>query len=284
MKSIEFLKKIINNNGPESCDYNLIDEICAKNPELLKTIKTSELDFLNSTESIMGHIFQKPFGYAGDFQIIDRIYTKDKSVQYYKWDNYSLENTAAIAVRNRKEYFKSMLTGLSKVKKHAKILDIASGPLRDVYEFLNQNQNQNFTFQCVDLDPKSIEYAKNLNIKNLSRIEFINKNILRFQTNEKFDLVWSAGLFDYFSDKVFVSILHRMKNWLKSDGEIIIGNFNQDNNPSRNFMEIIGEWYLHHRTEEELINLAILAGFSRSQINVGREPENVNLFLHIKAE
>ena len=69
---------------------------------------------------------------------------------------------------------------------------------------------------------------------------------------------------------------------MSENGEIIIGNFNQANNPSRNYMEIIGEWYLNHRTDEELMSLAIKAGFNKENIRVGSENENVNLFLHLK--
>lgn len=32
----------------------------------------------------MGHIRTKPYGYAGDFHIIDRIYTNDTLVEFSK--------------------------------------------------------------------------------------------------------------------------------------------------------------------------------------------------------
>lgn len=131
------------------------------------------------------------------------------------------------------------------------------------------------------MDPKAIEYAKTLTEQFLDKINFINKNIFRFQTDQKFDMIWSAGLFDYFNDKAFVSLLRRFKEWIKPCGEIIIGNFNEDHNPSRDYMEIFGEWYLNHRTESQLAELAIEAGYSEKNISIGREPENVNLFLHI---
>ena len=75
-----------------------------------------------------------------------------------------------------------------------------------------------------------------------------------------------------------------MKNWILPDGEIIIGNFNEANNPSRGYMEIFGEWFLHHRTEDDLRSLAEKAGFKDTQIKIGKEDEDVNLFLHLKIE
>ena len=47
-------------------------------------------------------------------------------------------------------------------------------------------------------------------------------------------------------------------------------------------MEIFGDWYLTYRTECELISLAKKAEFSLNNIRIGIEPEQVNLFLHIK--
>ena len=64
-------------------------------------------------------------------------------------------------------------------------------------------------------------------------------------------------------------------------GEIIIGNFNNEN-PSRDYMEMVGDWMLTHRSENELIALAVKAGAKPTKVWVGQEPEGINLFLHIK--
>ncbi|MEO1713093.1 MAG: class I SAM-dependent methyltransferase, partial [Bacteroidota bacterium] len=66
--------------------------------------------------------------------------------------------------------------------------------------------------------------------------------------------------------------------------KIIIGNFNELHNPSRTYMEIFGDWYLVHRTKEDLLRLGKAAGFKVDQMVVGQEEEGVNLFLHIKAD
>ncbi len=162
------------------------------------------------------------------------------------------------------------------------MLNIASGPARDLYEYYKESKNNFVKCTCIEMDAEAIKHAKRLNKDYLKSIEFINKNIFRFNTDNKYDLIWSAGLFDYFDDKAFILLLSRFRKWLKPGGEIIIGNFNENHNPSRVFMELFGEWYLNHRTEEQLINLAIDAGFKKEKIKVEREPENVNLFLRIK--
>jgi cyclopropane fatty-acyl-phospholipid synthase-like methyltransferase len=132
------------------------------------------------------------------------------------------------------------------------------------------------------MDEHAIKHAKALNRNHLNKIEFVHKNIFKHQEEAKFDLIWSAGLFDYFDDKAFVMILKKMKGWLNPTGEIIIGNFNESHNPSRNYMEILGDWHLHHRTTSQLTELAKEAGFTTNSLRIGEEKENVNLFLHAK--
>ncbi|MBU1012355.1 MAG: class I SAM-dependent methyltransferase [Bacteroidetes bacterium] len=240
-------------------------------------------DFVKNT--VQGHGLSKPFGYAGDYLMIDKIYTYHKSdkPEYAIWDEYLHQQSAPIAVRNRKEYFKNVIEKKMTDYTTLKLLDVASGPARDLYEVYSKLPlNKTIHTTCIEMDENAIFFAKGLNHEFLNSIKFVHKNIFKHRESEKYDLIWSAGLFDYFSDKAFLMVLGKFKEWLKVGGEIIIGNFNEDYNPSRDYMEIFGDWYLNHRTEEQLFKLAIFAGFKGRQIRIGKEPENVNLFLHIR--
>lgn len=239
-------------------------------------------DFLKNT--IQGHSFLKPYGYAGDFLMIDKIYTKTVSnkKEFVIWDKYAHQTSATIAVRNRKTFFKEKMHQKIKNDGILNLLNVASGPARDLFELYSEiNSASLLKTTCVDMDENAVKYASELNKQFLDSITFIKKNIFRFQTDDKFDIIWSAGLFDYFDERAFVLLLKRFKTWLKPKGDIIIGNFNENNNPSRNFMELFGEWTLNHRSEEQLIELAKKAGFLENQISIDRESENVNLFLRI---
>jgi extracellular factor (EF) 3-hydroxypalmitic acid methyl ester biosynthesis protein len=113
------------------------------------------------------------------------------------------------------------------------------------------------------------------------RITFTRANALRFRTTKKYDLVWSAGLFGYFDDRRFVFLLKRLLGFVACGGELVIGNFS-DENPTPCIMEIPGDWNLHHRNEARLRRLAESSGIGAQAISVGREPEGVNLFLQIR--
>ncbi|MEB0262566.1 MULTISPECIES: class I SAM-dependent methyltransferase [unclassified Mucilaginibacter] len=286
---LERITKIISQEGPTVEEFG---EFTIVVNELVRQISENKLshaqlqnlknncEFLKDERSIMGHILTKPYGYAGDFHIIDRIYTQDTSAKFSKWDRYSLSNSAAQAVRNRKDYFKEKV--MHSLKEGESLLNIASGPARDLYELYNENPILDIKTTCVEMDEKAISYARVLNKHYLDKITFIQKSIFRFNTENKFNIIWSAGLFDYFDNKAFIMLLKKFKEWLKNDGEIIIGNFNENHNPSRAYMEFFGDWYLNHRTEEQIYHLARQAGYDQLNITVGREPENVNLFLHLR--
>lgn len=292
--AFQILKKIIDKGGPKEEEYqdlessistlaNLSTDTTLLEKEISPLIDSC--DFLASRNSVMGHIRTKPYGYAGDFEIIERIYQEEiKKEEFRLWDIYSLKHPAASAVRNRKKYFKKEIVNKLSENSDLKLLNVASGPGRDLFEIYEAlRSNQKITTTCVEMDNNAIQYAKTLNEKYKDQITFIHKNIFRFNSDERYDLIWSAGLFDYFfEDKVFEKLLKVFGQWLEPGGEIIIGNFNSEHNPSRQFMEIFGDWHLNHRSEADLMRIAYNAGFRNSQVSVGREPENINLFLHIK--
>ncbi len=239
-------------------------------------------DFLENT--LHGMALLKKYGYAGDFLMIDKIYTGNTSGNtfFQSWDDYFQNHAAPRAVRNRKEFFKKMMQRKLALNKDVRLLNVASGPSRDLLELYSSLATpKQLKTTCVEMDKHAIEYSGKLLGDYAPHIEFINRNIFKFETEDKFDIIWSAGLFDYFDDKAFVFILKRFKTWVAPQGEIIIGNFNSMHNPTRNYMELFGEWYLHHRSSEELILLAQEAGFDESQVSVGCENEKVNLFLRI---
>lgn len=270
--------------GPEVQDYNFLNEFFnkeyAKGPhkflEQFADIR-KRVDAFSSAKSIAGFCYLQPYGYAGDFQLIDRLYTNykgpGKAIQ--RWDDFAQSQPAAQAVRNRKAYFINLLqTG-----KPNKVLNIASGPCRDIKEYYDNNQDAATAIDCVELDGRAIQYAQHL-LNNDARVTFMQQNILLYRATGKYKLVWSAGLFDYFSDNLFVRVLRKLLACVEPGGKLVIGNFSEEN-PNRAFMEGGMNWFLHHRSPEQLVDLAKQAGAASWSPFVEQEPEGVNLFLHL---
>ena len=289
----------VKRGGPEPTDYdefNLwLHQIAGEVEEgqvasqTLKDFQEAFGDAL-SVQTLQGISLTKPRGYAGDFEVIDRVYQRSLTTNpdLIKWDNYFLNTRAARAVRNRKDYFINLINSLveSETRDQVQILNVASGPARDVFEFLTQHkegphQYKNVQFDCVEFDEVAILYARTLCFELLEHVTFLKANAFRFNTEKRFPLVWSAGLFDYLDDRRFKFLLTRLYEFVEEGGELVIGNFSDDN-PSRPYMEIMMDWRLHHRGPDVLKQLAIDSGVEASKIRIGNEPEGINLFIHLR--
>ncbi len=281
----EYIKDIFQKDGPDKEDYldffSLVNQIEVEDIEDFRKLISPILN----QNSLFGFSYTKPFGYSGDFFIIEKIYQRyvNPDMKYRKWDVFLHSAHAVIAVVNRKtlaiEIFENLNSKAVGLQKNVMIL--GSGPVSETFEFFEKNPDSTLVFDMLDMDKRAIAYAKNKNRKYLDRMTFHNRNVIRYTPEMKYDLIWSAGLFDYFKGKHFVFLLKKYYEYLNEGGELIIGNFNTEN-PSRRAMEIMGDWFLYHRSPDELKNFALQAGVDESKIDVFQEPLGVNLFLRVK--
>lgn len=281
----DYIEDIFLKNGPDEEDYldffSLVNQIKVEGIEDFRKLISPILN----PNSLFGFSYTKPFGYSGDFFIIEKIYQRyvNPDIKYRKWDLFLHSAHAVIAVVNRKtlaiEIFENLNSKAIGLKKDVMIL--GSGPVTETFEFFEKNPDSTLVFDMLDMDKRAIAYAKNKNRKYLDRMTFHNRNVIRYTPEKKYDLIWSAGLFDYFKGKHFVYLLKKYYEYLNAGGELIIGNFNTEN-PSRRAMEIMGDWFLYHRSPDELKEFAIQAGVDKSKIDVFQEPLGVNLFLRVR--
>jgi len=187
------------------------------------------------------------------------------------------------AVRNRKTYFKELVDRHYARACPLSVLDIASGSGRSIFEWLCANPNAAAQIDCIEIDAGAIQYAKALNRPFLDRVTFTQKNALIYRPNKKYDLIWAAGIFDYFTDSVFTRLLKRFVAAVAPGGELVIGNFS-DKNPSWPYLELMGDWELQHRGTAKLRALGCEAGIAEERMHIGMEAEGVNLFMHISAD
>lgn len=285
MAQVDFLQELVIKGGPDIEDYDrLIDLVNGLDKEQYPAFREAIAPALNEN-SIQGWTYTKPFGYAGDFINIEKIYRQHVSPNflYRNWDRFYHIQHAARAVRNRKEFFKEVAATLEARDDRPKnVLILGSGPATDLFEYLESCPDSRMHFDLIDWDQKAIDYATEKNRAHLGRITFHKLNILRYRTHKFYDLIWSAGLFDYFREKHFVYLVQKFEQLLAEGGEMVIGNFSKAN-PTRRLMEAFGEWYLIHRSEYELMKLSVDAGVSEENISIDREPLGINLFLRIRA-
>jgi extracellular factor (EF) 3-hydroxypalmitic acid methyl ester biosynthesis protein len=240
----------------------------------------------------------KPLGYAGDFEMMNIIYRNE-----YVGDSlfgkclhaYWLNHSEAKAVRNRSRYLYGVLLHLIRMAAGApmKIGSIACGPAREVQMIVESSDQQGLDlsgceFHLVDQDIKALKHAheKLWEIAKVAnspvKLKFINKSIknviARGLEERDFDLLYSAGLFDYFSDPVAQLAAKALFEHLTPGGRLIIGNFDESA-PNQFGMRLALDWSLINRSREDLRRLF---GNLGGDLSIEQEPEGVNLFCVIR--
>ncbi len=291
-KQVHWNKNFVQKSNTTKADWQQFDLLARQLGKSMEHISNEQRTQLEkafgatmTTKTLQGFAFTKPHGYAGDYEMIDKLYTLYTSPdkRFRKWDEYMHSIAAAKAVRNRKTYVKKLLG--QKIKAHKgndpfEMLNIASGPGRDLFEFFKENCNANIVVDCVDLDADAINFASTLLAVFKNNINFYNKNILCFNCEKCYDLIWSAGLFDYFNDNIFKRLVRKFLKYVNPGGELVIGNF-CTSNPDIDYMKLI-DWHLYHRSKNDLIQLVSECGVPGKDILVEKESEGVNLFIRIK--
>jgi SAM-dependent methyltransferase len=289
---IEFLAEYVSKGGPseeERKDVDLWIESVSKDM-LSQKFSDDEIDefraFIGKSlpvDTMYGLSLHKPHGYPGDFEIIDKIYTYYvcPKEEYTNWDFYYQERGSARAVRNRKEYFKRLLKAkITDYPEGFTVLNIASGPCRDLVEFFEENPAAKVKVTCIETDANAIQYAQNLLGTHAAKVDFLHTNIFKFKSTDTYDFIWCAGLYDYFNDAAFKGITKKLIGCTNPGGEIVVGNFAKTS-PDVFYMHIVN-WILHYRSPEDLVQLAQECGIPAENTHTYIGPEKVSLIFHMK--
>src|SRR5664279_2286975 len=98
-----FLDCLIKNGGPEPHEYDDFTSI-------VNNLETNEVEAFRdrisailNENTLIGHGFVKPYGYPGDFTLIDKIYQFEvnNDPTFKNWDIFFQNQPGANAVRNR---------------------------------------------------------------------------------------------------------------------------------------------------------------------------------------
>ena len=278
--------------GPRPDQYDALDEAFTKIMMLARAASSAERILQSCREAmpnalgpdtLLGHGLRQPYGHAGDFEIMDRIYLESLTANPLArcWDEYFQTRPACLAVRNRRVYFVRLLEGRLRDDRELTVLNVDSGPARDVADFMIASAGaDNAHIDCPDMSTAALAYAAGACRGFEAHVSFHEANVFRWQARHRYDLIWSAGSLDYLGDRDFVVLVRRLATWLDPDGHLVLGNFSSLN-PNRDLMEF-AKWSLNHRDECELLRLAAEAAIPGCLAWVEREPCGINLFLHLQ--
>jgi hypothetical protein len=208
---------------------------------------------------------------------------------------YWVQQPAAQAVRNRANYLLRKIneTVESRPNKSIiRILSVASGPAMEWQKFIesgNLRDGLEIQVDLLDQDENALKHAQNRmkvllakHKQNSIKFNYLNKSIKNIITKGlgtvSYDLIYTAGLFDYFSDPVAKFSGQKLFDGLQVGGSLIIGNFNIEN-PNSTIMDLALDWQLIYRSESDMLNL-----FSSLSDKVWNDKEDlgINLFCNIE--
>jgi SAM-dependent methyltransferase len=244
--------------------------------------------------TLQHHARFKPRGYAGDYQMLSRICNQDLCPHPLGrvFDRFFLRQAAPRAVRSRTQAIAASLVRhfLQHEGPVYQAVSVGSGPAIDVRlaaETLPAAERSRLEVKLLDLDPEALEYAgKQLELLLApGALECLRENLPRLpkrrdlgQTVGTPDFLVCSGLFDYLTDEGGAALLGSFWRQLAPGGLLLVGNF-APHNPSRAYMEWIGNWYLTYRTAGQLEQVTHQAGIPADCVAIGSEEVGVDLFL-----
>jgi hypothetical protein len=248
-------------------------------------------------EPLFKRSIEKPLGYAGDHEMMQIIYRRRSEganllgKALHRW---VLKTGSCRAVYGRRRFFYEVIKSrLEAATGPMNVLSIACGPASEIVDLLHncpQRLLNRLSVHLLDQDPRAVTEARhNIRVAQLKTgrhldVHFLNLELGRFLVQHRqhidtpFDLIYSAGLFDYVRQGVARKITRRLFHMTKPGGEIFLGNFSIDS-ADIGFMEII-DWSLIYRTQEEILDFGALIEQPREEKVV--ESDHCQKFYYLK--
>jgi extracellular factor (EF) 3-hydroxypalmitic acid methyl ester biosynthesis protein len=247
--------------------------------------------------------YQKPLGYAGDYEMVNMILRDplEGSSLFSKIVNsWFLSQGPAQAHRNRIAYLtKVILQETRRVaysgERPARILNLGCGPAGEVQNFMGLDEIcDNTHFVLLDFNDETLQHTTQVleDIKGRysrqTKIDVVKKSVHQVLKEEikpglcqqRYDLIYCAGVFDYLSDRICKRLMDIFYAVLEPGGFLVATNIDASN-PSRYGMEYLLDWHLIHRSSMQLKALAPDRAVSKS-VAVKSDETGVNIYLEVR--
>lgn len=205
--------------------------------------------------------FNKPRGYAGDAVMIDFIYSKNCRLSEQEpvtalgdaIFRFNANTPACAAVRTRCELVASMIDQMCSINDHPRILSVACGHLREATLCRSVSSGNAGPIVALDQDELSVSVVDR-EVSEYGVVPICNsiKALFRGElAHEKFDFIYSTGLYDYLDDRIASRLTSRLFDMLYPGGRLLVANFVPDIWGAA-YMETFMDWRLIYRTREQL--------------------------------
>ena len=218
--------------------------------------------------------FNKPLGYPGDYLIMNGVYTgADQGNTAYSQllHRYGLDNLRSIVAR--KDAMRNILITELRNADHTrplKVTNLAAGTAQEIYDLLTlETVEKNIDISLIDQDVQAISFSyermyplvvqqggnASLTCFHSSFTELMKGGALEHRLQPQ-DVIYSLGLFDYFKQPRAKSLVETLYRHVAPGGLLVIGNLKPSYDGGRWAAELICDWPMIYRTQDQMMDLA----------------------------
>ena len=228
--------------------------------------------------------YSKPFGYPGDFLIMNYIYGngyEGTDVFSKAIHKISVETRICEAVRHRKELLKEIIsnelikiegTQASISETPSRVLSLGCGGAQEVTELcVDSKFSQAFghvEWTLVDQEDRALTYAQNnimrailtgrsrwrINCLYASFLQLVSDKRTAAITKDRQHILYSSGLFDYLKQNRAKRLTRKLFDQVAPGGILVIANLASPSD-YRWQTDYLLDWEMIYRTEKEMENL-----------------------------
>jgi len=231
----------------------------------------------------------KPRGYAGDAVMMDYIYGGQAPEGTSELGRGLFSATTRVSmglsVLYRRQLLKSLLDDTVVTRDAGRVLSVASGHARELEGSLVTSPL--FQGEVIALDQDPLSCAEVARVHDGGRVKVVNRGVRDLmggplaQSLGEFDLIYSAGLYDYLPDTLARRLTSRLVQMLRPGGRLMIANF-VPGGSGRGYMELFMDWTLVLRNEAEMRAIAEVSG--GTQINSFLDPHRNVVYVEMQRD
>ncbi len=220
--------------------------------------------------------YQKPLGYAGDYEMMNQIHrnTFEGGSIFARLVHYWLVNQPpAKSVRARVDYLKRKLgeeaVRTSLEKRPLKILNLGCGPAREVEQFIMEHPlGDKAEITLLDSDAETLEHVEGV-IHRARQASGRSPKVVTRQVSVAqlireagrtghalgavYDLIYCGGLFDYLSPRVCKQLVSVFYHHVAPGGLVVAANMYDRFRRFSAMLEYLLDWHLVYRSADDLL-------------------------------
>ena len=229
----------------------------------IAVVRAHELFDIAHQDPYSHRAFNKPRGYAGDAVMMDYVYSGVAAEGTTNLGKAVFAGTTrgsmGLSVLFRRQLLTACINDVASSRTCFKILSIASGHCREIEGSLlcNPLLAKAGRLLAFDQDVEACSIIKRDYVGY--PVDVMCASVRKLLAGGdaslgKFDLIYSAGLFDYLTDPIAEKLVAAMIAMLKPGGKLLVGNF-VPSSRGRGYMELFLDWKLIYRDAAQLSKL-----------------------------